>query len=249
MPTSCNFEYHSTELRAVEYKSNSFYCKFVILLLNMILMLDSHVGGSCYVLHHVLTVLQNQKSLFYFWLTLYVFFCRAIALPLSTKLGVRDKQRPKVQPNPILETFYSTCRKNPEEVSPFFLRFPVDLVSLAKENLIWNHEVYQRHSYLEAQQRKHCSTGYLRAAGQEGAPAMPSALSSASEHQGGNCAPKRNSGSSCSLLTIYTAWLQHRGLCLNISGTFLLWGCPGRLWNLYPRENSKHSGHGLVTWL
>uniref|UniRef100_A0A8C3V048 Homeobox domain-containing protein n=1 Tax=Catharus ustulatus TaxID=91951 RepID=A0A8C3V048_CATUS len=42
-------------------------------------------------------------------------FERAIALPLSTKLGVRDKQRPKPQPSPLLETFYSTRRKNPEE--------------------------------------------------------------------------------------------------------------------------------------
>lgn len=99
------------------------------------------MGGSCYVLHHVLTVLQNQKSLFCFWLTFYGFFCRAIALPLSIKLGVRDKQRPKAQPNPVLETFYSTCHKNPEEVSPFFLCFPADLVSLAKENPICNPEV------------------------------------------------------------------------------------------------------------
>lgn len=86
-------------------------------------------------------MLQNQKSLFWFWLTLYIFFCRAIALPLSTKLGVRDKQRPKAQPNPVLETFYSTRRKNPEEVSPFFLRIPLDFVSLAKENPVWDPEV------------------------------------------------------------------------------------------------------------
>ncbi|XP_005059999.1 PREDICTED: ceramide synthase 4 isoform X3 [Ficedula albicollis] len=51
-------------------------------------------------------------------------FERAIALPLSTKLGVRDKQRPKAQPNPLLETFYSTRRKNPEEG---------ELLSLAKQ--------------------------------------------------------------------------------------------------------------------
>ncbi|XP_059725656.1 ceramide synthase 4-like isoform X6 [Haemorhous mexicanus] len=42
-------------------------------------------------------------------------FERAIALPLCPKLGVRDKQRPKVQPNPVLETFYSTRRKNPKD--------------------------------------------------------------------------------------------------------------------------------------
>ncbi|XP_010130752.1 PREDICTED: ceramide synthase 4-like, partial [Buceros rhinoceros silvestris] len=42
-------------------------------------------------------------------------FERAIALPLSSKLGVRDKQRPKAQPNPVLETFYSTRCKNPKE--------------------------------------------------------------------------------------------------------------------------------------
>uniref|UniRef100_A0A8C0BUW1 Ceramide synthase 4 n=1 Tax=Buteo japonicus TaxID=224669 RepID=A0A8C0BUW1_9AVES len=51
-------------------------------------------------------------------------FERAIALPLSSKLGVRDKQRPKAQPNPMLETFYSTRCKNPEEG---------ELISLAKQ--------------------------------------------------------------------------------------------------------------------
>uniref|UniRef100_A0A8C0FQ57 TLC domain-containing protein n=1 Tax=Bubo bubo TaxID=30461 RepID=A0A8C0FQ57_BUBBB len=50
-------------------------------------------------------------------------FERAIALPLSSKLGVKDKQRPKAQPIPILETFYSTRCKNPEEG---------ELISLAK---------------------------------------------------------------------------------------------------------------------
>ncbi|KAM8986749.1 ceramide synthase 4 [Ara ararauna] len=42
-------------------------------------------------------------------------FERTIALPLSSKLGVRDKQRPKAQPNPVLETFYTTRCKNPGE--------------------------------------------------------------------------------------------------------------------------------------
>ncbi|XP_075632511.1 ceramide synthase 4 isoform X7 [Balearica regulorum gibbericeps] len=51
-------------------------------------------------------------------------FERAIALPLSSKLGVRDKQRPKAQPNPMLETFYSTRCKNPEEG---------ELITLAKQ--------------------------------------------------------------------------------------------------------------------
>uniref|UniRef100_A0A8C5T9X1 Homeobox domain-containing protein n=1 Tax=Malurus cyaneus samueli TaxID=2593467 RepID=A0A8C5T9X1_9PASS len=51
-------------------------------------------------------------------------FERAIALPLSTKLGVRDKQRPKAQPNLVLETFYNTHRKNPEKD---------ELLSLAKQ--------------------------------------------------------------------------------------------------------------------
>ncbi|KAM6189476.1 ceramide synthase 4-like isoform 2-T2 [Sarcoramphus papa] len=50
-------------------------------------------------------------------------FERTIALPLSIKLGVRDKQRPKAQPNPMLETFYSRRCKNPEEG---------ELLSLAK---------------------------------------------------------------------------------------------------------------------
>ncbi|NWR56699.1 CERS4 synthase, partial [Bucorvus abyssinicus] len=51
-------------------------------------------------------------------------FERAIALPLSSKLGVRDKQRPKAQPNPVLETFYSTRCKNPKEG---------ELITLAKQ--------------------------------------------------------------------------------------------------------------------
>ncbi|NXY47568.1 CERS4 synthase, partial [Ceuthmochares aereus] len=51
-------------------------------------------------------------------------FERAIALPLSSKLGVRDKQRPKAQPNPVLEAFYSTRCKKPGES---------DLISLAKQ--------------------------------------------------------------------------------------------------------------------
>ncbi|XP_068012447.1 ceramide synthase 4-like [Melanerpes formicivorus] len=42
-------------------------------------------------------------------------FERTIALPLSAKLGVKDKQKPKVQPNPVLETFYSRCCKHPKE--------------------------------------------------------------------------------------------------------------------------------------
>ncbi|XP_068776038.1 ceramide synthase 4 isoform X4 [Struthio camelus] len=49
---------------------------------------------------------------------------RTIALPLSGKLGVRDKLRPKVQPNPILETFYSMRCKNPKEG---------ELINLAKQ--------------------------------------------------------------------------------------------------------------------
>lgn len=69
--------------------------------------------------HPGFTVLQDQKSPLWFWLHLCLFFCRAIALPLSSKLGVRDKQRPKAQPNPVLETFYSTRCKNPKEVRPF----------------------------------------------------------------------------------------------------------------------------------
>uniref|UniRef100_A0A8C6NDW6 Uncharacterized protein n=1 Tax=Melopsittacus undulatus TaxID=13146 RepID=A0A8C6NDW6_MELUD len=49
-------------------------------------------------------------------------FERAIALPLSSKLGVRDKQRPKAQPNPVLEAFYSTRCKNPGEQCDLPLR-------------------------------------------------------------------------------------------------------------------------------
>ncbi|XP_065603125.1 ceramide synthase 4-like [Cyrtonyx montezumae] len=40
---------------------------------------------------------------------------RAIALPLSAKLGVKDKLRPKAQPISVLETFYTTNCKNPKE--------------------------------------------------------------------------------------------------------------------------------------
>uniref|UniRef100_A0A8C6ZF28 Ceramide synthase 4 n=1 Tax=Nothoprocta perdicaria TaxID=30464 RepID=A0A8C6ZF28_NOTPE len=49
---------------------------------------------------------------------------RTIALPLSGKLGVRDKLRPKAQPNPVLETFYTTHCKNPKEG---------ELINLAKQ--------------------------------------------------------------------------------------------------------------------
>uniref|UniRef100_A0A8B9SCT5 Homeobox domain-containing protein n=1 Tax=Apteryx owenii TaxID=8824 RepID=A0A8B9SCT5_APTOW len=52
------------------------------------------------------------------------FFERTIALPLSGKLGVRDKLRPKAQSNPMLETFYSMRCKNPKEG---------ELISLAKQ--------------------------------------------------------------------------------------------------------------------
>lgn len=174
----------------------------------------------------------------------YVFFCRAIALPLSTKLGVKDKQRPKAQPNPVLETFYSTRRKNPEEVSPFFLCFPVDLVSSPRKCHLESWSSAMTFT-LEAQQRTHCSTGYLRAAGQESPPAIPSAPSSASEHLGGNRAPKRKRDSPCSLLTLHTAQTATQGALPEHQRPFpVRWGCPVRLWNLYPWENSKLSGHG-----
>ncbi|NXX43732.1 CERS4 synthase, partial [Tricholaema leucomelas] len=42
-------------------------------------------------------------------------FERAIALPLGSRLGVKDKQRPKAQPHPVLEAFYSRHCKNPKE--------------------------------------------------------------------------------------------------------------------------------------
>ena len=51
-------------------------------------------------------------------------FERAIALPLSAKLGVKDKLRPKAQPISILETFYTVNCKNPKEG---------ELISLAKQ--------------------------------------------------------------------------------------------------------------------
>ncbi|XP_072457062.1 ceramide synthase 4-like isoform X1 [Notamacropus eugenii] len=40
---------------------------------------------------------------------------RAIGLPLSRALGVRDPIRIKATPNPILESFFRTQRKNPEK--------------------------------------------------------------------------------------------------------------------------------------
>ncbi|POI32708.1 hypothetical protein CIB84_003540, partial [Bambusicola thoracicus] len=64
------------------------------------------------------------KSLFRFGLNLYLSSCRAIALPLSAKLGVKDKLRPKAQPISILETFYTVNCKNPKEG---------ELISLAKQ--------------------------------------------------------------------------------------------------------------------
>ncbi|KFV62359.1 Ceramide synthase 4 [Dryobates pubescens] len=51
-------------------------------------------------------------------------FERTIALPLSAKLGVKDKQKPKAQPNPVLESFYSRCCKHPKEVSASCLCSP-----------------------------------------------------------------------------------------------------------------------------
>ncbi|XP_043833813.1 ceramide synthase 4-like [Dromiciops gliroides] len=44
---------------------------------------------------------------------------RAIGLPLSRALGVRDPFRIKATPNPILESFFRTQRKNPEKETWF----------------------------------------------------------------------------------------------------------------------------------
>uniref|UniRef100_A0A8D0EW77 TLC domain-containing protein n=1 Tax=Strix occidentalis caurina TaxID=311401 RepID=A0A8D0EW77_STROC len=64
-------------------------------------------------------------------------FERAIALPLSSKLGVKDKQRPKAQPIPVLETFYSTpkrCDLPVRKVERWFrCRRNIDRPSLSKK--------------------------------------------------------------------------------------------------------------------
>lgn len=51
--------------------------------------------------------------------------------------------------------------------------------------------------------------------------------------------------SSCSLLTLHTAQTATQRVLPEHQRPFLVrWGCPVRLWNLYPWENSKLSGHG-----
>ncbi|XP_017689119.1 PREDICTED: ceramide synthase 4-like [Lepidothrix coronata] len=52
-------------------------------------------------------------------------FERTVALPLGRGLGVRDKKRPKVQPNATLESFYVLLGRTPKEE---------DLISLAKQS-------------------------------------------------------------------------------------------------------------------
>ncbi|XP_072213484.1 ceramide synthase 4-like [Excalfactoria chinensis] len=52
-------------------------------------------------------------------------FERTIALPLGRRLGVRDKTRPKVQPNATLEGFYKLLGRTPKEG---------DLISVAKQS-------------------------------------------------------------------------------------------------------------------
>ncbi|NWI55430.1 CERS4 synthase, partial [Calyptomena viridis] len=52
-------------------------------------------------------------------------FTRTMALPLARGLGVRDKQRPKVQPNAMLEGFYLLLGRTPKKE---------DLISLAKQS-------------------------------------------------------------------------------------------------------------------
>ncbi|XP_061457728.1 ceramide synthase 4 [Rhineura floridana] len=42
-------------------------------------------------------------------------FERAVAMPLSRKMGLREKVRRKASPNPVLEAFYTTQRKSPKE--------------------------------------------------------------------------------------------------------------------------------------
>ncbi|NXC71645.1 CERS4 synthase, partial [Anhinga anhinga] len=52
-------------------------------------------------------------------------FERTVALPLGRRLGVSDKQRPKVQPNATLEGFYVLLGRTPKEAN---------LISLAKQS-------------------------------------------------------------------------------------------------------------------
>ncbi|NXS63959.1 CERS4 synthase, partial [Brachypteracias leptosomus] len=52
-------------------------------------------------------------------------FERTVALPLGRRLGVSDKQKPKVQPNATLERFYTVLGRTPKEGH---------LVSLAKQS-------------------------------------------------------------------------------------------------------------------
>ncbi|KAM6236005.1 ceramide synthase 4-like isoform 1-T1 [Porphyrio hochstetteri] len=52
-------------------------------------------------------------------------FERTVARPLGRRLGVSDKQRPKVQPNATLEGFYTLLGRTPKEG---------DLISLAKQS-------------------------------------------------------------------------------------------------------------------
>ncbi|XP_077778058.1 ceramide synthase 4 isoform X1 [Podarcis muralis] len=52
------------------------------------------------------------------------FFERIVAVPLSRKMGLREKVRRKAPPNPVLEAFYTTQGKSPKEG---------ELIGLAKQ--------------------------------------------------------------------------------------------------------------------
>ena len=43
---------------------------------------------------------------------------RKVAVPLSERMGLREKVRRKPAPNPVLEAFYVTRKKPPKEVRP-----------------------------------------------------------------------------------------------------------------------------------
>uniref|UniRef100_A0A8B9T9E7 TLC domain-containing protein n=1 Tax=Anas platyrhynchos TaxID=8839 RepID=A0A8B9T9E7_ANAPL len=98
-------------------------------------------------------------------------FERAIALPLGAKLGVRDKQRPNAQPNPILETFYSTelislakqCDLPVRKVERWFRRRRnTDRPSLSKKEFVWDLPIHVIFSFQKPWfwDHRECWTGY-----------------------------------------------------------------------------------------
>ncbi|XP_006277638.1 ceramide synthase 4 [Alligator mississippiensis] len=82
------------------------------------------------------------------------FFERFIALPLSKKLGLRDKMRVKALPSPVLDTFYTTHSKNPKEQ---------ELISLAKQCDLPTKKVERWFRYRRNQDRPSLSKKFCEA--------------------------------------------------------------------------------------